>query len=811
VTVRRIAVDLGASTTTLALSDGETSSTSSAVLSASGRTEVGDLAFRLGRTHPDALIETPIAQLHRHGELAALPLKRLYATACDRAGGRLEAEELWLTHPPSWSPDQVAELEQAVRSVGIDVSTTYTLAEPIAALHRHLRDAPVRTGTCLAVVDLGGLSCDASVLRYDDAGDVAVLAHRGSPAFSGDVVDRKIADWVLAQLRRRGDEALADLLEKAPGDLLALRRQAREAKEALSELSSSPILVETGPRTSAVELTRGELTELLAPELDQLTTLLADSIADAEVTPSVLVAVGGGSRTPAVAEALRRASGLLPSQLDKPELAVAEGALLAPRPTAVAVSSVPCSVSAEGPRDELAQAVSAEVIRLADSVEAVLGAQVTPLAERLRAEARRVPRVAVVGRVKSGKSTLVNAVIGRRAAPTDDRECTLIPTRYEYGAPERCEVVPLDGEPFVLPLDDGGLPRDLRLTPEQIDYATVYLSADALRDFTLVDTPGLSSTTQVSQESARRHLLGDRQGENADALIYVFRQTQFADDSAALRELAVSRGAIGVLSFADTFSTPWGNDDPMELAANEARVIADRTPEFSTVTPLAARLAEAADAGLIREADAVELAALSSVSDFDLELGLVDDPESAHRLSALLGEYGLRHGRVPAGSGASALRHWARTASNIDSLTEALTSRSIGRYHHLIAHRSLSLLEQHAREAASIEALSAVQSARQLPHLHGVIELEASIRLADVDPDHPLLAELALHLDARNDRQRVGLDGTAGADDVHRRALAAGSQARARATLAFSPVEEFALRTLTRSYALIAERSKAVL
>ena len=37
-------------------------------------------------------------------------------------------------------------------------------------------------------------------------------------------------------------------------------------------------------------------------------------------------------------------------------------------------------------------------------------------------------RVAIAGRLKSGKSTLVNALIGRRVAPTEVGECTRIVT-----------------------------------------------------------------------------------------------------------------------------------------------------------------------------------------------------------------------------------------------------------------------------------------------------------------------------------------------------------------------------------------------
>src|SRR5690625_7214517 len=42
-------------------------------------------------------------------------------------------------------------------------------------------------------------------------------------------------------------------------------------------------------------------------------------------------------------------------------------------------------------------------------------------------------RVALVGSVKAGKSTLLNGLLGERIAPTDARECTRIITCYHYG------------------------------------------------------------------------------------------------------------------------------------------------------------------------------------------------------------------------------------------------------------------------------------------------------------------------------------------------------------------------------------------
>ncbi|MGH4001886.1 MAG: dynamin family protein, partial [Pseudonocardiaceae bacterium] len=66
-------------------------------------------------------------------------------------------------------------------------------------------------------------------------------------------------------------------------------------------------------------------------------------------------------------------------------------------------------------------------------------------------------QVAVAGRIKSGKSTLVNALIGRRVAPTDVGECTRLVTRFQYGTVDRVEIVFGDGRKQVLPFSADGM------------------------------------------------------------------------------------------------------------------------------------------------------------------------------------------------------------------------------------------------------------------------------------------------------------------------------------------------------------------
>src|SRR3954447_15141594 len=157
-------------------------------------------------------------------------------------------------------------------------------------------------------------------------------------------------------------------------------------------------------------------------------------------------------------------------------------------------------------------------------------------------------RVAIAGRLKSGKSTLVNAMIGRRVAPTDVGECTRIVTQFRYGTSDRVDVVRRNGTRASLPLDDNGMiPQRLGVSRGDISYVDVTLTSDSLRELTVVDTPGLSSANTPVSDEARQFLFGTAEGggggageraplpadidadsasalSGAEAIIYVFTQ-----------------------------------------------------------------------------------------------------------------------------------------------------------------------------------------------------------------------------------------------------------------------------------------------
>ncbi|GAA1250131.1 dynamin family protein [Prauserella halophila] len=142
------------------------------------------------------------------------------------------------------------------------------------------------------------------------------------------------------------------------------------------------------------------------------------------------------------------------------------------------------------PAGPLSESVADLCNRLRGQVSQRTAAGLAEVLRRLEAPLQ----VAVAGRIKSGKSTLVNALIGRRVAPTDVGECTRLVTRFQYGTVDRIEVVFTDGSKQVQPFaPDGGIPAELGVDIESVSHIEAYLTNAVLRDMTVIDTPGLGS------------------------------------------------------------------------------------------------------------------------------------------------------------------------------------------------------------------------------------------------------------------------------------------------------------------------------
>ncbi|KAA0233225.1 MAG: Isoniazid-induced protein IniC [Acidimicrobiales bacterium] len=277
-------------------------------------------------------------------------------------------------------------------------------------------------------------------------------------------------------------------------------------------------------------------------------------------------------------------------------------------------------------------------------------------------------RVTVAGSVSAGKSTLVNALLGQRIAPVDAGECTRVVTSFEYGHPERAEVVSEDGSRSPIPLTERGLPSELGVPLDQVRLVEVYLSNANLRTITIIDTPGLNTVTGAGEQSAaflgvgtsREAVDSSKAIGQADALVFLMPHLRQADAEVltAFRSLYDGTGlsavnSIGVLSKVDQLTR---EARPLDVAQPiAARVAQDLRSVVADVMPVVGLLAETANAAQFTEDDARGVVAVAAVEDeldredmllspeeflrFD-QLDLGDRPRQ--RLLRLLGLYGLQ-------------------------------------------------------------------------------------------------------------------------------------------------------------------------
>jgi len=293
-------------------------------------------------------------------------------------------------------------------------------------------------------------------------------------------------------------------------------------------------------------------------------------------------------------------------------------------------------------------------------------------------------RVAIAGKVKAGKSTLLNALVGDAIAPTDAGECTKVVTWYRNGPAPRIVMYPKDGEPAPLPVvrRDGKLEIDLGgETAEQLDRLVVDWPAQSLRATTLIDTPGVASINDgVSKRTVRFLEPDDDTPTEADAVLYLMRHLHVADaefleaftDQGVARATAVN--TVAVISRADEIGA--GRLDAMFAA----RAIASRYRAEPALRGLCQNVV--AVAGLLaytgrtlRQAEFTmldELAALprerldADLLSIDRFVRAADTAEARRELVRRFGLFGIR-------LGTSLIRQGARTPA---ALADELVARS---------------------------------------------------------------------------------------------------------------------------------------
>lgn len=458
------------------------------------------------------------------------------------------------------------------------------------------------------------------------------------------------------------------------------------------------------------------------------------------------------------------------------------------------------------------------IAELCAAAEAGATPEYRPRVAQLATQLAQPLHVAVAGRVKSGKSTFVNALLGQRVARTDARECTKVVTWFRYGPSDRVTVVPRTGEPRTTRLDaDGLVPEDLGLPADDIAAVEVELTLARLRTFTLADTPGLNAPDAATSHATEAALGIDPDSSSAiaaaEAVLYVMNQTMRQSDVEVLRAfraLSKSAGsdvvsAFGVLNKCDLFDGP----EPMKAGATLAAGFRRRlSSELADVIPYSGLFAEVALCGLFTEDDAAALEQLAALPVDRRERMLLSERtfcsgasevavDRRRRLWSLLREAGLRDAlrAVDAGaSGAVRLRGHLLQLSGHQAVEARVGELFEANAAALKASTALDRLETIAWSAGGewgswlrdrIEAL------RLHPVLHVVAEIAAlrQVRRGEVTLPDELAAELA---------ELIG----APVEERARNAAAGLRRWRSHANSDVSPTEAQVARVVVRSYEL---------
>jgi hypothetical protein len=435
-------------------------------------------------------------------------------------------------------------------------------------------------------------------------------------------------------------------------------------------------------------------------------------------------------------------------------------------------------------------------------------------------------RVAIAGKVKAGKSTLLNALVGEQIAPTDAGECTRIVTWYVDAQYPRVTMFPRTAAPRQLTINraGGGLAFDLQGTPvEQVDKLEVQWPSQSLRTQTLIDTPGIASLSADTSARAGAFLAPEDAPTQADAVVYLMRHLHATDvrflesffDQGVARATPIN--TIGVLSRADEIGV--GRLDALTSARRIARryraddkirglcqtVVAVagllaqtgrtmRQDEFAALTTLAA---------LPRSDIEAMLLSVDRFSRIELEAPDAPDAETRAQLMERFGLFGVRLATTLIRQGMTdpnTIADELVKRSGLDELRGVLSSQFTERRDLLKARSALLAVDLVlSREPRPSAAPLAAEVERILAGAHEFAELRllSTLRAGAVKLPKEALqeAERLLGGDGGSAPARLGLEPDAGPQEVWDAALDAAGRWRRRSE---SPMSSRAVADIAR-------------
>ncbi|TWF94342.1 dynamin family protein [Saccharopolyspora dendranthemae] len=436
-------------------------------------------------------------------------------------------------------------------------------------------------------------------------------------------------------------------------------------------------------------------------------------------------------------------------------------------------------------------------------------------------------RIAVSGRVKSGKSTLINALIGTDLAPTDAEERTQVTTFYQYGPEPKIMVHTPHGAVQNIPVStlDSTTIRDLQhWRPDEVSRLVIESPTPGLQAITLIETPGVASAAvQETGRSALAQILSE-----SDAVLYLTRYPRQTDLQflQSVNELQTARSVPinTVVAFSRADETGDGGSDALAAAQR----IAERYRTDPTLSafaqhfiPVVGLLGQASST--MTEDDFKVLAYLARLSDNDrdtlllsaerfIKAGLEAVPsEIRQRLLERFGHFGIARSLELVRGGADTAQQLQQELLEISGLTtlqETVHSQFVERQDALRARSALLAVDMvlRANPRPGVQQLLG-EFERVLSNAHEWNELRvlSALDSGQVRFSRPLQAEAKRLLGAsgHSAQARLGLDGSAMGADLADEATTTLSRWREQAV---NPLLDRAHRDAVRTVLRSAER-----